>query len=66
MSLPKKSIISKIRFIQFTNTHPKGHTYWNEKDYNDNLIDPLYNKNAYDYDDNFEICIEVSNDFNIN
>jgi hypothetical protein len=43
-----------------------GNTYWSEKYYIDNLIDPLYNKNAYDYDDKFEICIEASNDVNIN
>lgn len=30
------------------------------------MIDPLYHKNAYDYDENFEICIEASNDVNIN
>jgi hypothetical protein len=32
----------------------------------DNFVDPLYNKNASDYDDDFEICINTSNENNLN
>jgi hypothetical protein len=30
------------------------------------LIDPLYNKNVGDYNDNFETCIKTSDDANLN
>jgi hypothetical protein len=37
-----------------------------EKKHIDNFINPLYNKNVNDYNDDIEICIEKTNDNNVN
>ncbi len=37
-----------------------------EKEHRNNFINPLYNKKVNDYNDDIEICIEKTNDKNVN
>jgi hypothetical protein len=40
--------------------------FQDEKEHINNFINPLYNKDINDYNDDIEICIEKTNDNNVN